>query len=155
MLVAILASMAITVLALMLAFPETPTGKWLHRRLVEAPARFFSDFTWAKLGTMLLVAGALMLLAAMGPEMLLLMSVSGLDAAALVEVMLIVWAASVSGGIAGVYRRAVRLLSGAGRIVSAVFARQSPSRQPRRRRRAQRKKDDQGEHGWAFGVAWA
>ena len=42
----ILMPMAVTGLVLMLAFPETPTGKWLHRILIEPPARFLVDFTW-------------------------------------------------------------------------------------------------------------
>jgi hypothetical protein len=151
MLVAILTSMAISALVLMLAFPETPTGKWLHRHLVEASVRFFMDLTWAKFGRMLLVAGAAMLLASMGPEMLLLMAASGLDAAALVEVMLIVWAASVSGGITGVGRRIMRLVSGISRISSAILPRPNRSRQPRRNGgRRQRKADDLDEPGWAF-----
>jgi hypothetical protein len=151
MLVAILISMAISALALMSAFPETPTGKWLHRMLAEAPARFLLDFTWAKFGRMLLIAGAAMLLASMGPEMLLLMAASGLDAAALVEVMLIVWAASVSGGITGVGRSLMRLVSGISRIASAVLPRPNRSRRPRRNGgRRPRKADDLDEPGWAF-----
>lgn len=151
MLAAMLASMAISALVLMLAFPETPTGKWLHRILVEAPARFFTDLTWVKLGRILLASGAVVLLASMGPEMLLLMAASGLDAAALVEVMLIVWAASVSGGVTGLARRAAQLFSGAARIVSTVLTRPARSRAPRRNaRRPQSKDDDQAEPGWAF-----
>ena len=150
MLVAILTSMAIPALALMLAFPETPTGKWLHRILVEAPARFLADFTWAKFGRTLLVAGAITLLVLMGPEMLLLLAASGLDAAALVEVMLIVWAASVSGGFVGAWRRAARLFSGIARFAIAALARPGHSRAPRRRKyRPQRQKTDD-EPGWAF-----
>jgi hypothetical protein len=151
MLVAILTSMAISALALMLVFPETPTGKWLHRILAEAPARFLADFTWARFGRMLLIAGAAMLLASLGPEMLLLMAASGLDAAALVEVMLIVWAASVSGGFAAAGRRTMRLVSGIGRVVSAVFARPNQPRESRRNgRRRPRKTDDMDEPGWAL-----
>jgi hypothetical protein len=150
MLAAILTSMAVTALAFVLVFPETPTGKWLHRILVEAPARFLADFTWAKFGRMLLIAGAAILLASLGPEMLLLMAASGLDAAALVEVMLIVWAASVSGGFAGVGRRTMRLVSGIGRAVSAVFARPNQPRARRRNTRRPRKADELDEPGWAF-----
>jgi hypothetical protein len=150
MLVAVLTSMMLSALVLMLAFPQTPAGKWLRRILVEAPARFLLDFTWAKFGRMLLVAGAAMLLASMGPEMLLLMAASGLDAAALVEVMLIVWAASVSGGITGVGRSLMRLVSGISRIASAVLPRPNRSRQPRRNGGRPRKADDLDEPGWAF-----
>jgi hypothetical protein len=151
MLVAVLTSMMLSALVLMLAFPQTPAGKWLRRILVEAPARFLLDFTWAKFGRMLLVAGAAMLLASMGPEMLLLMAASGLDAAALFEVMLIVWAASVSGGITGVARRVMRLVSGISRIASTVLSRPNRSRQPRRNGdRRPRKTDDLDEPGWAF-----
>jgi hypothetical protein len=151
MLVAILTSIMLPALVLMLAFPQTPAGKWLHRILVEAPARFLLEFTWAKFGRILLVAGAAMLLASMGPEMLLLMAASGLDAAALVEVMLIVWAASASGGMTAVGRRIMRLVSGISRIASTVLPRPNRSRQPRRNGgRRSRKADDLDEPGWAF-----
>lgn len=150
MLVAILTSAIISTLALMLAFPKTPAGKWLHRILVEAPARFLLAFTWAKLGRTLLVAGAVTLIALM-PEMMLLMVASGLDAAALVEVMLIVWFASVSGGIAGAWRGAARLVSGIGQAVGTALARFSRHREPRRNgRRQHRKAEDLDEPGWAF-----
>jgi hypothetical protein len=149
MLVAILTSTAISALVLMLAFPETQTGKWIHRVVVEGPARFLMDFTWAKLGRTLLVAGAIALFALM-PEMTLLMAASGLDAAVLVEVMLIVWFASVSGGIHVAWRRAGRLLSGIARIASTVLARPNRARTPRRKSRPQGKKDDLDEPGWAF-----
>lgn len=151
MLVAILTSMTLSALVLMLAFPQTPTGKWLHRILVEAPARFFMDFTWAKLGRTLLVAGAITLMVLMGPEMLLLLAASGLDAAALVEVMFIVWFASVSGGINGAWRGAARLVSAIGRAASSVMARPNQPREPRRNgRRRPRKANDLDEPGWAF-----
>ena len=151
MLVAILTSMMLSALVLMLAFPQTPAGKWLHRILVEAPARFLLDFTWARFGSTLLIAGAVTLLVFMGPEMLLLLAASGLDAAALVEVMLIVWFASVSGGITGAWRRAAQLFSRIGRAVSAVLARPNHSREPRRNgRRRPRNADDLDEPGWAF-----
>ena len=151
MLVAILTSMMFSALVLMLAFPRTPVGKWLRRILVEAPARFLLGFTWAMFGRTLLVAGAITLLALMGPEMLLLLAASSLDAAALVELILIVWVASVSGGIAGAWRRAVRLVSGIARAVSAVLTRLNQPREPRRNgRRRPRKADDLDEPGWAF-----
>ena len=150
MLVAILTAMAISALALMLAFPETPTGKWLHRILAEAPARFLMDFTWAKLGRALLVAGAITLFALM-PEMTLLMAASGLDAAALLELMLIVWLTGMSGGIAGAWRRTTRFLSGVARALSTVVTRARRPREPRRKApRRPRKADDLDEPGWAF-----
>lgn len=151
MLVAILTSMMLSALVLMLAFPLTPAGKWLHRILVEAPARFLVDFTWAKLGRTLLVAGAITLFVLMGPEMMLLLAVSGLDAVALLEVMMIVWLTSVSGGITGTGRRAARLFSRAARAVSAVLGRPNYSREPHRSgRRRPRKTDDLDEPDWAF-----
>ena len=101
--------------------------------------------------TILLIAAALALLAFMGPEMMLLMTVSGLDAAALLEVMLIVWLASVSGGIADTWRRTLRLFSGISRIIRAVMARPNRSRDTRSNaRRLRRKADDLDEPGWVF-----
>jgi hypothetical protein len=78
------------------------------------------------------------------------MAASGLDTAALIEVMLIVWAASVSGGIAGVGREMMRLVSGISRIASAVLPRPNRSRRPRRNSGRPRKADDLDEPGWAF-----
>lgn len=147
MLLAILGSMAVTALVLMLAFPETPAGKWLHRSLVEPPARFFTDFTWAKLAKTLLLGAALVVLALMGPEMMLVLGASGLDAAALIEVMFIVWLASVSGGIATVWRVTKRVIPNLVRL-----ARSGPRNRSRARRsrKPQRKTDDKNEPGWAF-----
>jgi hypothetical protein len=148
MFVAILTS--ISALVLMLAFPETPTGKWLHRTLVEGPAVFLTDFTWAKLGRTLLIVGAVALLALMGPEMMLLMAATGLDAAALLEVMLIVWLASVSGSVLGAWRTLMRFTASSIRLVRAAAGSRNRARIPRRRKcRPQRKNED--EHpGWAF-----
>jgi hypothetical protein len=140
--------MTISALVLMLAFPETPTGKWLHRILVEAPSQCLMEFSWAKLGRTLLLGGAFALIAFMGPEMMLLLAASGMDAAALLEVMLIIWLAAVSGGVTAAWRTARRIVTGVVRLVGRVS--RNRSRAPRRRRQPQRKNDDQGEPGWAL-----
>ena len=151
MLVAILTSAAVTTLALMLAFPQTPTGKWLHRALVEAPARILSDMTWAKIGKMILVSGAIALFAFAGPEMLTLLAVTGLDAAALFELMFVVWFASVSGGIVGIRRTVARLAANVARLLRTISAPRNRSRSSRPRKPGPRpKNDDEAEPGWAF-----
>lgn len=150
MLVAILTSMAISALVLMLAFPKTPTGKWLHRILVEAPARFFMTLTWAKAGQLLISLAVVMLLVSAGPEGFALMTAAGVDAA-LLEVMLAFWLASVSGTVAGAWRTGVRITANMlRRAGAAIRPRNNRARSPRRRHRPQRKNDDKAEPGWAF-----
>jgi hypothetical protein len=150
MLFAILSSMLVTALVLMLAFPRTPTGRWLHRILVEGPAGFFMDFTWAKLGQLVISFAVVIFLISIGPEGMALLAVAGADSA-LLEVMLALWLASASGNIAGVFRAAVRIAAGSARLVRAVFAPRNRQRSSRPRKvRAQRKNDDQAEPGWAF-----
>jgi hypothetical protein len=149
MLVAILTSMAISALALMLAFPETPTGRWLSRHLVEAPARFFMDLTWAKAGQLLISLAIVMLLVSAGPEGFALMTAAGVDAAML-EVMLAFWLASVSGTVAGAWRTGVRIAANMLRRAGAAIRPRNRARSPRRRHRPQRKNDDKAEPGWAF-----
>jgi hypothetical protein len=149
MLVAILTSMAISALALMLAFAETPTAKWLHRHLVEAPARFFMDLTWTKFGQLLISLAIVMLLVSAGPEGFALMTAAGVDAAML-EVMLAFWLASVSGTVAGAWRTGVRITANMLRRAGAAIRPRNRARSPQRRHRPQRRNDDKPEPGWAF-----
>ena len=150
MLVAILTSMTLSALALMLAFPQTPTGKWLHRILVEAPARFFMDFTWAKLVQLLISFAVVMFLISIGPEGVALLTAAGADAA-LLEVMLALWLASVSGGFVAAGRSVAHIAARSAQLVRAIFAPRNRQRASRPRKfRPQRKNDDQAEPGWAF-----
>lgn len=150
MLVATLTSMMLSALVLMLAFPQTPTGRWLHRSLVEAPARFFMDFTWTKLGQVLISFAVVMFLISIGPEGIALLTAAGADAA-LLEVMLAIWLASVSGNIAGALRIVARIAAKSARLVHAALAPRNRPRPPRSRRfRPQSRNDDQAEPDWAF-----
>jgi hypothetical protein len=148
MLVAILTSMMISAVALMLAFPETPTGKWLHRILVEAPARFLSDFTWAKAGQALITLSIVMFLISIGPEGIALLTAAGVDAAML-EVMLTIWLVSVSRGAGSVWRGAERFVARSVQLVRTIVLPRNRQQSHRRRKlRPQRKDDD--EPGWVF-----
>jgi hypothetical protein len=148
MLAAILTSTALSALVIMLVFPQTPAGKWLLRHLAEAPARFFMDFTFAKLGQLLLSAAVVIFMVSLGPEGLALLAASGVDAA-LLEVMLALWLTSVSGNIAGVWRKAVRIAARSARFVRAVIAPRNRQRSSRPRTLRQ-KDDDKPEPGLAF-----
>jgi hypothetical protein len=148
-LVAILTSMTISALALMLAFPATPTGKWLHRHLVEGPARFCRDFTRAKLGPVLISLAVVMFLVAAGPEGIALLTAAGVDAAML-ELILALWLASVSGDIVGACRTTARFVANLVKQARAHIAPRARAREPRRRKyRRERKNDDEAEPNWA------
>ena len=149
MLAAILTSMAISALVLMLVFPNTPTGKWLHRILVEPPAQFLAKFSWAKLGSVLISLAVVMFLVSIGPEGIALLTAAGVDAAML-EVILAVWLVSVSSGLGAVSRTVTRIIPKSAQLVRAALMPRNRSREQRRRKyRRQRKNDDEAEPGWA------
>jgi len=153
MLAAMLTSMAISALVLMLAFSKTPTGKWLHRILVEAPARFLAKFSWGKLGSVLISLTVVMFLVSVGPEGIALLTAAGVDAAML-EAILAVWLVSMSSGLGAVWRTVARITAKSAQLVRAALMPRNRSREPRRRKyRLQRKNDDEAEPGWAF--AWS
>jgi hypothetical protein len=150
MLVTILTSTMLSALVLVLAFPKTPTGKWLRRILVEPPARFLRDFTWTNFGRALLIGAAVLLFALASPEMLAVLAAMGMDAA-MVELMIAVWFAAVSGSILGVWRTVTRIAAISARLVQAVLTPRNRPRSTRPRKfRSQRKNDDQAEPDWAF-----
>jgi hypothetical protein len=149
MLVAILASMTLSALVLMLAFPRTPTGKWLHRILVEAPARFFADLTWTKLGQLSISLAVVIFLAAAGPEGIALLTAAGVDAAML-ELILALWLASVSGSIVGAWRTATRFVANLVKQARASIAPRNRARRPRCRKHRPQSKNDDPEPGLAF-----
>jgi hypothetical protein len=150
MLVAILTSMTITALVMMLTFPKTPPGKWLHRILVEAPARFFEKLSWAKLGQVLIAFAIVMFLVSIGPEGIALLTAAGVDAAML-EVILAIWLVSVSSSLGTLWRTVMRIAANAARRAQLILAPRNRARSPRTRKlRPPRKSDDQVEPGWAF-----
>jgi hypothetical protein len=151
MLFTILFSMLVTALALMLAFPKTPTARAIHRALVEAPAEFLLDLTWARVGQLALSGAALVLMMLMGPQMLMLMATMGLDAAFL-EILILMWLASVSGSLAAAWRSVRRTAARALRVARRPLSPRRRSRAPGRRRkpRPQGRKDDADGPGWAF-----
>jgi hypothetical protein len=151
MLAALLTSSFATALVLTLAFPKTPTGRAIHRALVEVPALWLQTVTWAKLGKVVLLAVVFGIILSMGPEMLAILATMGGDAAA-VELMIALWAAAVSGSLfAGrhVITRVVRpLLRGALAVMRPSRRRRAPRRQ--RRPRSKGGKSDPSSPEWAF-----
>ena len=150
MVVTLLGSALIVAMVILFAYPHTPAARALHRYLVERPAIFLLDFTWKKLAKALLVMLVVPLLMLAGPEMLAMLALLGGDAAG-IELMIVVAAMSVSGGLNTLWRQVraepARLL----RLVSQILRRGSRPRAPSRRTRRQRPpKDDSAPGGWAF-----
>jgi hypothetical protein len=110
------------------------------------------EMTWKKVGQLALSATALCLMMAMGPQMLLLMSTMGLDAA-FVEVLILVYLTSVSGGITSAWRSLRRAAARALRFAFRPLPRRHPrQRQPGRRRKSSPRggKDDKSGPEWVF-----
>lgn len=143
-----------TILAALLVMqlaPESGLGKSARRILVETPARMLLDMTWKKaVRTVLLtVVFALLLLA--GPEMIMMLFMTGGDLAA-VEMLLAVWAASVSGGLASVWRKVAAIARRMAGLRRAFLRREAGRETSRRLRRKDRQKPprDEDAPGWAF-----
>jgi hypothetical protein len=150
MLFTILFSMLVTALALMLAFPKTPTARAVHRVLVETPAEALFDMTWKKATLNAVVVLAFVVFALMGPEMMMMFAAMGADAAA-VELMIIVFAASAMGGLGSAWRVVTRVGVGLSRIVTRISSRSGRARAARRpKSRPHGRKDDASGPDWAF-----
>jgi hypothetical protein len=150
MLLHLLILAVIASIALVLLFPQTPAAKAIRRVLVEEPARFLSDFTWAKVGRMalsIIAVGATLMM----PEMAMLMASLGADAAIL-EVMIIVWVASASGGVASAWRSIRQAGACARRIAMRMGQAAGRPRAPRHRRSRppHGRKDDVDGPEWTF-----
>ena len=151
MIATVIVSMFASALAITVLFPTTPLARTLHRFLIEPTARFMHDLTWRKPGRLILSALALCFMMMMGPQTLLLMLSMGLDAA-FVEVLILMYLASASGGVASTWRSLKAAMARALRFVSRPLSRRSRQRQPHRRRKSRPKgrKDDDSSPEWAF-----
>jgi hypothetical protein len=151
MLLTIFAWSLLAALLAMLFAPDSRIGKAVRETLVEAPARFLLDMTWAKAGRIALLAPIFFVLVMSGPEMLAMMVMMGGDLAA-VELLLVVWAASVSGSLGAMWRRFTEIVAGLQRIARRLSGRAFVRKAPRRRqRKATRKpRQDGDEPGWAY-----
>lgn len=137
-------------IALMFRFPQTPAAKAIRRVLVEKPARFLTDFTWAKAGRLalsIIALGAILIM----HEMAMLMASLGADAAIL-EIMIFVWLASASGGVASAWRSIRQAGASARRIAMRMGRAGRRPRAPRHRRSRppHGRKDDVDGSEWAF-----
>ena len=151
MIATILVSALATAMVLMLAFPRTPAARTLHRILVEAPARFMFELTWAKAGQLALSGAAMVLMLAMGPQMLALAIAMGADAA-FFEVLIVLWLASASGQVAAAAQFVKRIPSAVIGLARRLVIRPGNRRKPRpqRKSRPQGRKDDSAGPEWAF-----
>jgi hypothetical protein len=109
------------------------------------------DMTWAKVGRIVLLAPIFFMLMLAGPEMVALLAVLGGDIA-VVELLLAVWATSVSGGLTFAWRRtasAVRWVFGL--ILRSSRRRVDRPTARRPRRPSPRKRPPDEDHpDWAF-----
>ena len=151
MIATLLVSALISALTLMLAFPQTPAARTLHRILVEAPTRFVFELTWTRAGKLALSGAALCLMMLMGPQMLAAMLAMGADAA-LLELIILGWVASASGQLASGWRFLKRARPAIAWLAQRIGIRPNRARKPRPRRksRPQGRKGDSADPEWAF-----
>jgi hypothetical protein len=151
MFTALFVSALFAAMVFLLAFPQTPAMKVLHRRLVEAPARFLRDMTWRRARTYALAVPVIAVLLLLGPELMTVIMLAGGDAVA-IELLLVVWALSVSGTVAALRRRAARIAPRFLRVIrKPVRVRsQMRARRPRRKTGQKGRKGDGPAPDWAF-----
>jgi hypothetical protein len=151
MLLTILMWSLLAAMLMMALAPRSRIGRAIRRTIVEAPARFLLDMTWAKAGRMALLAPVFVLLMLAGPEMIALMAMLGGDLTA-VELLLAVWAAAVSGGLKAAIRRTAASVSRLWRSMVRLARPRARRRTPRRRRiaRPRKPRNDGDAPVWAF-----
>lgn len=151
MLLTILMWTILAALLVMQLAPESSLGKSARRMLVETPARLLLDMSWKKAAktVVLTVVFALLLLA--GPETIMMIMVTGGDLAA-VELLLAVWAASVSGGLAAAWRKVPAMPGRMAQVARAILRRGAGRETSHRSRRKgpPKPRKDEDEPGWAF-----
>lgn len=143
-------SVFIAAVTLMALFPRTPAAKAIRRVLVEAPTSFLTDLTWAKavqLAMSIAVVGAMLII----PEMAMVMASLGADAAIL-EVMAVIWVASLSGSFTSAWRSIRQAAAATGRIAARTVRAIARPRGARHRRRkpGHGRKDDADGPEWVF-----
>lgn len=131
--------------------PESSLGKSAHRTLVETPARMLLGMTWKKAAKTIVPTAVFAMLLLAGPELIMMLMVMGGDLAA-VELLLAVWAAAVSGGLAVAWRKMVAMRGRMARLARAMLRHATRRETPRRpRRKAPRKpRKDEDAPGWMF-----
>ncbi|MFT3725513.1 MAG: hypothetical protein QM773_18240 [Hyphomonadaceae bacterium] len=151
MLTTLVVSTLVTAMLFLLAFPQAPAVRALHRSLVEAPVRFLGEMTWRRARTYALVLPVIVVLLLLGPELMTVIILTGGDAAA-IELLLVVWALSVSGAVASLHRQTARLASSVLRIIRkpARVRGQMRARRARRKTSQKGRKDDGPAPDWAF-----
>ena len=151
MLLTIFAWTLLAALFVMLVAPGSRIGRSVRETLVDAPARFLLDMTWAKAGRIVLLAPVLVVLMIAGPEVVAILAMMGGDLAA-VELLLALSAASISGGLGAMWRKfargVARLAQFVRNLTDRAFVRRAPRR--RRRKRARKPKNDGDEPSWAY-----
>lgn len=142
-------ALLLAMMALLLA-PSSPLGRSIKRLLVDEPAQFLLDMTLAKAGRIALLGPLFIVFVIAGPEMAAMMVMMGGDLAA-VELLLLVWGLSVSGGLQASWRRlarAVRFLAALARRARRPRAGRAPPSSVTRRNKP--RQDDKDEPGWAI-----
>lgn len=143
-------------LGLMLAFPGTPTGRWLHAELVERPVLWLDRQTALGLakGAVLFIAGLILFLGM--PEMMVVLMAVGEPALA-IEAGLALYAAAAVGAFRGLRERAIRIALRPLTVVRLVMslAARAPRRPRRRPGAGKRGEDPEPAFGFAFAPACA
>jgi hypothetical protein len=140
----------IGVMGVMTLFPETASARWLRRVLVDKPADWISRLTPTKIAVALLLLPAFLVLMTSAPELLPLMATVG-DAALFVEMLLMLWLASVAGGLRDTWKRIVSFAAAVARL--ARFA--TPGRRGARRKRSAKRPSKPSDPADEPGAAWA
>ena len=119
----------LTALLVMLLAPGSQLETAVRESLVEAPARFLLDMTWAKVGRIVLLAPVFVVLMVAGPEVVAMMVLMGGDLAA-VELLLALSAASLSGSLGAMWRSfaggVTRLSQSVRNLSDRAFVRRAP-----------------------------
>jgi hypothetical protein len=149
MLLMLLAMSFVLATAIMALFPKSDSSISLHRMFVEPLSRFLMGPKPLKTLAFVMFV---VIVCVSGPETLMIMSIAGVDAAA-IEIMLIVWAASLSVGFSNTWKLVKQQTAAlVRRIGHAASLRRAPrSRRIRKGRKPGRNDDSTGPAGdWAF-----
>ena len=126
-----LIGLVILCVVVMAAFPDTPFARWLHRFLVDAPAVWLSRKISTRAKVMAALAVVAILTAQLAPDLMPFVAGAGdaavwllafADGSMLLEVMLLVWLATATGGLKTAWRGARSVGAGAVHVLKRLNA---------------------------------
>ena len=136
-------------LAIMAAFPDTKVGKLLRRVLVEAPAAWLDRKKTVRAIVALVIVMAAFTIGQLAPELMMMVLMGGgeaaiwiiafADSSVILEIMVLVWLATASGGLKTSWRAVKSVARGAAHFVrrqnkprAARLRKSRPSARPAR-----------------------